>query len=726
MISPGWQRARDWAAHSFLLRVPRNVGCWTLAAYATFFAAFCISKAFRFPAVTPEGVFETDYAHKALASATLRVWDSDLSRLLVFASLLAVLLVRFRPRTDFWKILLALGLASYCLPVAGAFATGEPAPLYPFFLKGVVADARAFAVFFWRDACVAALACVPVYLLLRRASAGAYAVAGCYAALILILNSVDAAFFVTARAQLSAAEIRYFFTSPIDAAKAGRDGWSADLLLPLALPWLAALGGAAMIALPRLRRRESARTRSVALGPWLYATLACSVAAPAAPVNPRAMRFTDNFISRGMQDLVTRPLLKLAHGSAQRRSATLDLPAAPDTLQALGPGPRRNVILILMESTRPDALSSYNPAHDATPRLRELAAESLQVDDMYAVVPRTSAAWIASIAGIYPTSIATLRSWATRHSGSGFPSSLARLLAPFGYETAFFTPTHLDFEDDERVIAGLGFRTQVTYHQLDPHSEMLNSFGFTDETILPRMTGWLDARRQDGKPFFLTIMTNSGHYPYGSPRSWHKPVQPGSGALPAVYLNAVSYTDHFVGQVIDLLRSRDLLDDSMLMVMGDHGEGFLEHGIAWHAGLPYAEGLRVPALIRLPGANRRTGHVVGPRQQIDIAPTVAEVLGLHAVRGTWAGTSLLAEVPAGRTLYFGTHFDELNLGMLREGRRYVYHFGRQETETFDLHRDPGEQHSMTASIPRGDILAAEEQMQDWYDKVRANYAANRL
>jgi arylsulfatase A-like enzyme len=131
-------------------------------------------------------------------------------------------------------------------------------------------------------------------------------------------------------------------------------------------------------------------------------------------------------------------------------------------------------------------------------------------------------------------------------------------------------------------------------------------------------------------------------------------------------------------------------------------------------------------MVRLPGPVRRAGHISGLRQQIDIAPTVADVLGLQPAGGAWVGTSLLTDVAADRAILFGTHFDDLHLGLLRGDRKYIDHFGRQPTEVFDLSSDPAERRSIAGQVPAAELSQAQSQMRDWYGSVREAWSGNQL
>jgi lipoteichoic acid synthase len=716
-----------------MLAVPATAGRWAVATFAGALVALVAVKIVRLPTARSEGIFDAQLAQVALAGAWGAVCSAAITQALLLVVVGGWLLGRLWPQMNAWRRAAFVLGGVWLLAVAAAGINSEPRPVFPFFIQNLLQEGSQFGALFWRDVCTALILGALAGILRLRDAPWRRWLQYCIVAVLLVVLSIDAAYFVAARADLTRADVSYFLQQPLEVLALSGDAWSADLVLPMVLPWLAipcgALVGFALAIRVRQRAaRASASDDDVRLGPILWPTLLLVIAAPAAPSSQRELRFVDNVLMRGVDEMGRLPVRWLISGPDSRQSAgTAKILPGPSSLAPRASAPRSNVVLILLESTRADAVSSGGVPSGATPFLQQLAAQSLQVDQMYAVVPRTSAAWMATIAGVYPTSVASLRNWAKRFPSARVHSSLAALLGLQGYQTGFFVPTRLDFENDDRVIQSLGFQTVVSGHELAARkAERLNSFGYADEAILPDIATWLDKQVAGRTPFFMSVMTYSGHYPYDVPKSWRNRSEKGVGSMPGRYLRAISYADHQVEQIFAMLRARSLLDESLVIVLGDHGEAFNEHDLVWHSSVPYQEALRIPAFVRLPGPKRRVGHIGGPRQQIDIAPTVADVLGLQPAGGTWAGSSLLAGVAADRPILFGTHFDDLHLGLLRGARKYIYHFDRQPTDVFDLSSDPSETRSLAGEVSSADLSQAQSQMRDWYGSVREAYSRNQL
>jgi arylsulfatase A-like enzyme len=181
--------------------------------------------------------------------------------------------------------------------------------------------------------------------------------------------------------------------------------------------------------------------------------------------------------------------------------------------------------------------------------------------------------------------------------------------------------------------------------------------------------------------------------------------------LHALYEGEVHAADRQFGAFLAQLRFFDLYDESLIILVGDHGEEFNEHGGFDHGRTLYEELLRVPLLVKLPRSWGLAGRIATPVSTVDIAPTILEIAGGRLPGGGFQGTSLL---PAARgesreqPLFAETHVDAVDLkaallgtvkcianaaGVDRNARR-VPRF-----ESFDLARDPYERTPLPASGP---------------------------
>ena len=446
---------------------------------------------------------------------------------------------------------------------------------------------------------------------------------------------------------------------------------------------------------------------------------------PAPPLPPEYARFANNSYFELSRDLLSRRNASSEIVSkASRGSLLFD---ARFTTAAAAP-PHRNVVLIMLESVRASATGLYDPALENTPFLRELATRGAMIDEMYAVEPRTSAAWIALMQGIYPGDSDAFFYWEQLESRRHRAVSLPRLLARYNYNTAFFLTTHLHLQNDQQVVNNLGF--DLVVHDSDPQPanvayaldhlrfEKVNYFGMEDRVLLTPIAHWLDANQPKAQPFFMALMTNVGHYPYAPPKSW--PIrQYTSSQLPQYneYLNSIAYIDSYLRDVFALFEKRGLMQSTVFVVLGDHGESFGEHGPRLHFGQAYEEVLRIPGILYAPGLVAPGTRITGLRQQIDVMPTVLDLLGLKLTSGAMPGRSLLTAPDAKRKLYFSGVYEDSTLGRRDGDTKVLFNFGRTATEIFDLKSDPGERRNLASSLSAPEIKALEDDILLWRESV---------
>jgi arylsulfatase A-like enzyme len=215
-------------------------------------------------------------------------------------------------------------------------------------------------------------------------------------------------------------------------------------------------------------------------------------------------------------------------------------------------------------------------------------------------------------------------------------------------------------------------------------------------------------------------MTNVGHYPYALPSDSPTRHYPSRTPEHDSYLNCVRYIDDYLRELVGLLKARNLLENTLLIVLGDHGEEFQEHGGIVHGFALYEEVLHIPMLMRLPQADARRGSIKGLRQQIDVLPTIVESLGLRLQGQPLAGHSLLSS-PGHEALFFGTHLERSFLA-LREGPyKYLYDLSRDSIKVFDLNRDPGEHRDVHSDVSMSAITQAEIDLLAWHQRVTQTY-----
>ena len=175
------------------------------------------------------------------------------------------------------------------------------------------------------------------------------------------------------------------------------------------------------------------------------------------------------------------------------------------------------------------------------------------------------------------------------------------------------------------------------------------------------------------------------------------------------YLNALHSSDLAFGTLAEWLERERWLDDTLIVVVGDHGEAFGRHDQLSHGNKIYEENTHVPLLLIKPGTfNGQHYPTVGGL--VDIAPTITDLLGEPAP-DTWQGRSLFASNRPDRTYFFAPWSDYL-FGY-REGKtKFIYNATRDEYEIYDLSVDPTEQTNLV-ELYRPEIPARIERLAAW-------------
>jgi lipoteichoic acid synthase len=376
---------------------------------------------------------------------------------------------------------------------------------------------------------------------------------------------------------------------------------------------------------------------------------------------------------------------------------------------------QRNVVIVFLESTRAQSTTPYNEDLDTTPFLAELANESLVFERAYTVVPHTSKALVASLCGV-PPPLDTAR---TESKPGIIPARcVADLLKERGYRTVFFQSATEEFERRPQLVDNIGYEDFFATEDMRKEGfEETNYFGYEDNIMLEPSREWLEENGEG--PFLATYLTATGHHQYVVPDRYGQKKFVEDEELNR-YLNTMRYQDFFLRNLFDQYRDLGLYDDTIFIVFGDHGEGFDEHGLKQHDNTIYDEGLHIPFVIHQPG-RWEDGEWVEPAvNELDILPTVADLLGYRIEGGDYPGISMLAP-PKHRTLRASCYHVRTCLASIRDDKKYIYHYGNRTEEYFDLANDPHERHNIIGRLNEEKIEALRKDLLTWEGRVEASY-----
>jgi choline-sulfatase len=391
----------------------------------------------------------------------------------------------------------------------------------------------------------------------------------------------------------------------------------------------------------------------------------------------------------GRQRLV--PILGVAVLALGLLAAVLLLrPGRERTFRSLS-GSAPNVLLITLDTTRADHLGCYGFELAATPNLDRLARNGIRFARVYAPAPLTLPSHSSIMTGLYPAT------HGVRNNGHDLAPkwrTLAEILKGRGFSTAAFVSS---FSVDSRFGIGRGFDVYDDMFQPQAVLKGANAERRAGETFA-RFSSWLDKSGQNR--FFAWVHYYDPHLPYDPP----SPYRERFSGRP--YDGEIAYMDQYVGAVLDALEAKGVLDKTLIVVAGDHGEGLGAKVEMGHGIFLYEETLRVPLIFNDPKAFPRPRVVESAVRLVDVAPTILETLGLKAEATGMEGQSLVPWIKAKarpdltsviETFYPRENFGWSELvGIVSGPWKYIQ---APRPELYDLQSDPGEVTDLAASSP---------------------------
>jgi len=157
----------------------------------------------------------------------------------------------------------------------------------------------------------------------------------------------------------------------------------------------------------------------------------------------------------------------------------------------------------------------------------------------------------------------------------------------------------------------------------------------------------------------------------------------------AAYYKTVEFTDAFIGEVLKRIADRGLADNTIVCVLGDHGES-LRPETKRGRWVPYEEVIRIPWLLRWPNHIDAGTRVTWPCSQMDVTPTILSLIGFNIDDSGFEGRNALIPGDPMRRLYFSSWFEDSPEGFSEGTQKYVYWPYTDRLALFDLQKDPNE------------------------------------
>jgi hypothetical protein len=343
------------------------------------------------------------------------------------------------------------------------------------------------------------------------------------------------------------------------------------------------------------------------------------------------------------------------------------------------------IIVVLLDACRKDHMSIYGYGRPTTPNMDRRAGEFLRFTNAFSQATATTCSLRHLFTGRYSSRFMLKK--------KGIGPFFTNDLIVAGYRTFHLNIIGSDYNSisEEAFLRDLPEDLKarakfVAYKEYDERKKVEKLFAFLDQ-------------RQDANGMFAFLHMAGTHFPWK--RSYDEGVVAGFGASQTdLYDRTIVYSDLAVGQLMDGLERRGLLDKSILIFTADHGSGLNEHGCygGFH---PWREQISVPLLIRIPGVPGR--RIDSMAAVFDIGPTLLELL----MPGYWRdfdGRSLCAAiaglpVPNNRVLFGLNSFDDCYYLVTEEGLHYIRSRSTGTEDLYDWIADPLEQHRLLSESP---------------------------
>ncbi|MHC4743410.1 MAG: sulfatase [Planctomycetota bacterium] len=386
-----------------------------------------------------------------------------------------------------------------------------------------------------------------------------------------------------------------------------------------------------------------------------------------------------------------------------------------------------NVILITISSLRADHVSCLGYHRDTTPNLDAFSRDNILFRNAFAVSGWMMPAHGSLFTSLYPSMHGAThidRSLGDKHL------TLAEILNDNGYFCVGFCcgprldqkhgfAQGFDIYDDYSVsimLSSLAFGDEPTS---DINKQRTNAF-INDAAI-----GWL--QRNTHKPFFMFIHYYDNHWDYLPPSPYDElydpnyegpidgteiareplysnpPSQEDIEHIVALYDGEVKQTDNDLGEMLKYLKDKGLLEDSIVIILGDHGEQFYEHGHTSHHGV-YEELIHIPMAISIPQASPRSRVVDSLVSQMDILPTILEYLSIpipETCRGKSMKSIIEGEARSSNEFVFVEYTGGAvpDCHALRSARYKYCRIADREAFAYDLDADPHELRKIFVDFP---------------------------
>lgn len=402
----------------------------------------------------------------------------------------------------------------------------------------------------------------------------------------------------------------------------------------------------------------------------------------------------------------------------------------------------KNVVIVFLESARKDLfpLDKNSPwlkeiltekvlhENPLTPFFSRLVQQGLFFEDARTVSSFTLKSMLGTLCSVIPMHTNHLTEW----NRDAYRKCLPQLLQDHGWSTFHLQAGSSEWDHQRNHLFKMGFQEAIGieeierglmgYPVLNSISSNLNYFGGDEASLIYPMIEWMINKREQGKPFLLSTITNVNHDPYYWPRDWpaYKFANDRVDVKVQRYLNTVRYTDAYLARLLQGMNSKQLLNDTLVVVMGDHGMALGEHQRVGTNENPAECLTRVPLLFYSENLEWRSKfpprRIKGLASNLDVLPTILDMINedktcAEKVFTHYYEGSSLVRGPSRNPIQVSLINPGAHAIVLVEGSRKAVFKESENTVMYNLEKDPVE------DFPRLENELSSSRDLAWYKKA---------
>ncbi len=398
---------------------------------------------------------------------------------------------------------------------------------------------------------------------------------------------------------------------------------------------------------------------------------------------------------------------------------------------------RPNVFIIFMESFNAFMVERVENGKEVTPFFNELIKKGLYIDHFYGNSVQTAKGQIATLAGIVPSVYNKIF--------VDFPNlnlyAIPWILRDNGYYNLFMKAYwSLEFDNTGNYAKKLGYNEThgMTNKFLTKEDRKLKwGWGIQDNIFYQKVFKHLDGLREkqeavdETQPFFVTLTSVSHHVSFNKVPEDKKYIYPKSKVYYENFINSTHLADKFLREFFVQLEKRDYLENSIVIVMGDHSypvlstKGAKAKSKAVYNTTYYEENFRSPFLLLWPDRmkpRRFNDHVFS---QVDIAPTLMDLLNLKTPNH-FMGRSMFDKDYKDQPIYLVQPYGGIYLAAVRYPYKFVRRMTNGKQYLFNLKSDPWEKNNILDGMAGHETLEKLKGDVDFILRHEGLIKANRL